>query len=159
MISCPENSCQIIYSEHSFDLVTMRMVAEHVQKPAQFISSLARCTHPGLLLVIYTVNAWLPVPVITRLVPFALHHPAKVFLWRTEKRDTFLTAFQMNTRRRLQQLLGQGGFQEAFCAHLDDCRTFARFRLLQFAELSFRRVFHAFSLAYPEHCLLRVYRR
>ena len=147
------------HSEHTFDLVTMRMVAEHVQNPTQFISSLARCTHPGSLLVIYTVNAWSPVPLVTRLVPFALHHPFKVFLWQTEKKDTFPTAFQMNTKQRLRQLLSQGGFEETFFAYLDDCRTLARFRPLQFAELSLRRVFHAFSLRYPENCLLGVYRR
>ena len=147
------------HTEHTFDLVTMRMVAEHVQNPTQFISSLARCTHPGSLIVIYTVNAWSPVPVITRLMPFALHHPFKYFLWNSEKKDTFPTAFRMNTRRHLQQLLNAGGFQEAFFVYLDDCRTFARFRLLQFAELSLRRAFHAFSLVYPENCLLGVYRR
>jgi hypothetical protein len=59
----------------------------------------------------------------------------------------------------LQQLLGQGGFQEAFFAHLDDCRTLARFRPLQFVELSLRKVLHACSLRYPENCLLGVYRR
>lgn len=146
-------------SDRTFDLVTMRMVAEHVQNPAQLISSLIRCTRCGSLVVIYTVNAWSPVPLITRLTPFALHHPFKYFLWNSEKKDTFPTAFRMNTRRRLQQLFSQGDFQEAFFTCLDDCRTFSRFRSLQFAELSLRRVLHTFSLMYPENCLLGVYRR
>jgi 2-polyprenyl-3-methyl-5-hydroxy-6-metoxy-1,4-benzoquinol methylase len=146
-------------SERTFDLITMRMVAEHVQNPPQLVSSLARCTHPGSLVVIYTVNAWSPIPLITRLVPFALHHPVKRFLWHTEKKDTFPTAFHMNTRRCLRQLLGEGGFQEAFFAYLDDCRTLARFRPLLFAELVLHKAFQVLSLAYPENCLLGVYRR
>ena len=147
------------HSERKFDLVTMRMVAEHIENPPQLIDSLTRCTHPGSLIVIYTVNAWSPIPLLTRLVPFTLHHPVKRFLWHTEKKDTFPTAFRMNTRRRLRQLLGEGGFQEAFFVYLDDCRTFARFQLLLFTELSLRKAFHALSLNYPENCLLGVYRR
>lgn len=142
-----------------FDLVTLRMVAEHVEEPARLVASLERLVRPGGRAVIYTVNRWSPVPVLTALVPFGLHQPVKRVLWRTEERDTFPTCFRMNTRRRLQGQLGAGGFDEECFAKLDDCRTFSRFRPLLWLELGLRTALRRVGLRYPESCLLGAYRR
>ena len=145
--------------EHPVDLVTLRMVAEHVQKPPRLVDSLSQCTRKGGLVVIYTVNRFSPVPIITRLVPFSLHHPIKRMLWHSEEKDTFPTCFRMNTRRELRRQLTAGGFKEVLFARLDDCRTFQNFRPLLFTELSLRTLCHAVRIPYPEHCLLGVYRK
>ncbi len=142
-----------------FDLVTLRMVAEHVEHPDRVVAALARCTRPGGLVVIYTVNRFSPVPLLTALVPFALHQPIKRFLWRTEARDTFPTRFRLNTRGRLAAAFGGGGFDEVLFAHLDDCRTLGRFRAGLRVELWARRALRAVGLRYPETCLLGVYRK
>ncbi len=142
-----------------FDLVTMRMVAEHVDDPAAVVASLRRCVRPGGRVVVYTVNRFSPVPLLTALVPFWLHQPVKRVLWRTEKRDTFPTRFRMNTRRSLAAVFAGGGFDEELFAELDDCRTFGRFRLLQWGELLARTGLRKLRLGYPERCLLGVYRR
>jgi 2-polyprenyl-3-methyl-5-hydroxy-6-metoxy-1,4-benzoquinol methylase len=146
-------------SEHIFDLVTLRMVAEHVEDPPRMVKSLSRCTRSTGLVVIYTVNRFSPIPLITSLVPFRLHHPVKQVLWRSERRDTFPTSFRMNTRRRLRQLLTVAGFEEVLFTRLDDCRTFSGFRPLQFAELMLRTLCHAMRIPYPEYCLLAVYQK
>ena len=39
-----------------FDLVTLRMVAEHITNPERAVGSLARLTRPGGVVVVYTVN-------------------------------------------------------------------------------------------------------
>lgn len=145
--------------EAPFDLVTMRMVAEHVDRPADTVAALQRCTRPGGLAVVYTVARWSPVPVLTSLVPFRLRHPIKRFLWRTEAKDTFPTRFAMNSRRTLRRLFAAAGFDEALFLRLDDCRTFNRFRALSAIELRTRAVLRAIGLGYPEACLLGVYRR
>jgi SAM-dependent methyltransferase len=142
-----------------FDLVTLRMVAEHVERPAQLAAALARCTRPGGRAVIYTVNRWSPVPLLTALVPFRMHQPIKRVLWRTETRDTFPTRFRMNTRRRLRSLLADAGFDEESFAYLDDCRTLGRFRALLLLELTAWAALRRLGLRYPESCLLGVYRR
>lgn len=49
-------------------------------------------------------------------------------------------------------------FEEAFL-RLDDCRTFARFRVIAKAELTVMRICRGLGLPYPEHCLLGVYRK
>ena len=88
-------------SERRFDVVTMRMVAEHVRDPEQVARRLAACARPGGAVVVYTVNRYSPIPLLTTVVPLALRHPIKKFLWRTESKDTFPTFFRMNSRRRL----------------------------------------------------------
>lgn len=146
-------------TDRRFDLVTLRMVAEHVEQPQRVVGVLAACTAPGGLVVVYTVNRWSPVPMLTSVIPFALHQPVKRLLWRTEAKDTFPTAFRMNSRRRLRALFDAAGFDEAWFTKLDDCRTLARFRIGLWAELGVRRVLRALGLRYPENCLLGVYRR
>lgn len=142
-----------------FDLVTMRMVAEHVADPPALIRTLARFTVPGACVVVYTVNRFSPVPLITAVTPFSLHNPIKRILWRTEAKDTFPTTFRMNTRAVLARLFDAGGFDEAGFAYLDDCRTLQRFRPLNVLELELQRALRTAGLRYPENCLLGVYRR
>ena len=113
-----------------FDLVTMRMVAEHVAAPLDLLRTLARLVCPGGLVVVYTVNRYSPVPLVTAVTPFALHNPVKRILWRTDAKDTFPTTFKMNTRKTLAAQFRQCGFDEAGFAYLDDCRTLQRFRPL-----------------------------
>ena len=146
-------------TDRGFDLITMRMVAEHIAHPEQVVKTLAAATNPGGYIVIYTVNRFSPVPLVTNLVPFSLHHPVKRLLWQTEKQDTFPTCFRMNTRRTLRRLMEASGLEERGFAYLDDCRTFGRFRPLLFCELSLWRLLRAVGLRYPENCLLGVYRR
>ena len=142
-----------------FDVVTLRMVAEHVEHPQRAVAALSACTRAGGHVVVYTPNRFSPVPLITAVLPFGLHQPIKRLLWRTEAKDTFPTCFRMNTRRRLRALFDAGGFDEAGFAYLDDCRSFARFPPLLLAELSLWRGLRALGCSYPENCLLGVYRR
>lgn len=145
--------------DRRFDLVTARMVAEHVEAPAAFAAALARCLRPGGLAVIYTVDARSPVPILTRVVPFALHHTLKRLIWDVERRDTFPTRFRMNSRLRLKAIMTRAGFDEALFLRLDDCRTFSSFRMLLRLELALRTALHRLGIGHPEACLLGVYRR
>lgn len=142
-----------------FDLVTMRMVAEHVTNPVRLVEALTGCTAGGSRVVIYTVNRWSPVPIITHLLPFSLHQPLKRLFWNTESKDTFPTAFRMNTRRTLHKFMAAGGFEEVLFTKVDDCRALSFFRPLLFAELSLQKLLHSVGITYPENCLLAVYRR
>jgi SAM-dependent methyltransferase len=101
-------------TQHKFDLITMRMVAEHVDNPDALLSSIAECTHAGSRVVVYTINRWSPVPMITNLVPFKLYYPAKKLLWGSQSKDTFPTTDKMNTQEALIQLFSRFGFDEGF---------------------------------------------
>lgn len=147
-------------SDRTFDVVTLRMVAEHIDDPRQAVASLARLTRPGGKVVIYTVNRWSPVPIITWITPFKLHHSLKRLLWEGEEaKDTFPVRYRMNTRTTLVRLFREAGFREKHFAYLDDLRTFSRFRATLFLELCAGRILRSLKLTYPENCLLGIYER
>lgn len=141
-----------------FDLITLRMVAEHVENPDKLLKTLREATRPGSHVVIYTVNGRSPIPLLTRLTPMAMRHVLKNLLWGTSPKDTFPTAYRMNTRRELAEMFDASGFDEVLFYYLDDCRTTSRFHPLLTIELVFRKLFRKVGLAYPENCLLGVYR-
>ncbi len=142
-----------------FDLVTLRMVAEHIAAPEVAVRSIHRALRPGGLAVVYTVFAGSPMPLLTRLAPMSLRHRVKSWLWGTQAKDTFPTCFKMNTRGKLERLFAGVGMHEAAFLRLDDCRTFARFRGLCELELKVMRLCRSVRLPYPEHCLLGIYRK
>lgn len=146
-------------SDRKFDLVTMRMVAEHIDDPVAMLHTLAKVTNPGSIVIIYTVSSWSPIPLLTRVTPFSVRHPLKKFLWSTEEKDTFPTCYRMNTRKQLCRLFTDGGFDEVFFSHLDDCRTLARFQPLLTAELAIWSTLRRASIRYPESCILGAYCR
>ena len=142
-----------------FDLLTLRMVAEHVEHPEAFAGALSRLARPGGHVVIYTVYRRSPGAVIARVTPMVTHHMVKRWLWGTEERDTFPVFYRMNTPRILRQLLGRHGFREERVQLLDDCRTLGKFRRGLQAELMARRWLNRVGLPYPERCLIGVYRK
>jgi SAM-dependent methyltransferase len=146
-------------SAEPFDLATMRMVVEHVVAPESFVGALSRLVKPGGHAIVYTVNRWAPITLLSWAVPFNLHHTAKRLFWASEEKDTFPVQYRMNTRRTLKRLFHGAGFEERLFAKLDDVTTLGGFRRLNRLELLLWKGFRGVGLAYPENCLLGVYRR
>ena len=144
---------------HRFDLITLRMVAEHIVEPAHSMAKIAELLKPGGLAVIYTPNKRSPVPLVTRLVPNKHHHFFKRMLWDGQARDTFPTAFKLNTRQALAGHCGSAGLTEVYFTYLDDCRTFDAYHWLNVAELALQKTLRSLGVRYPENCLLGVYRK
>jgi 2-polyprenyl-3-methyl-5-hydroxy-6-metoxy-1,4-benzoquinol methylase len=142
-----------------FDLVTLRMVAEHVTDPAASVAALAQLTRPGGHVVIYTVNKWSPVSLVSAVTPMPVHHAVKSVLWGGEERDTFPTSYKMNTRKTLRRLFEGAGFLEARFAYLSDTRVSGRWRAANTVELVAWRVLRGVGVTYPENCLLGVYKK
>jgi len=145
-------------TNHRFDLITLRMVAEHITDPQRSVAKLAQLAKPGGL-VVYTPNKWAPVSLLAALVPNRLHHRFKRLVWDGEERDTFPTAFKLNTRAALARHFGAHGMREVFFAYLDDCRTLSGLRALSVLELCVQRALRSMRVRYPENCLLGVYRK
>jgi 2-polyprenyl-3-methyl-5-hydroxy-6-metoxy-1,4-benzoquinol methylase len=142
-----------------FDLVTLRMVVEHITAPQAAAAALGRLCRPGGLVLIYTVDKYSPVSLVSALTPMSVHHAIKYWLWRSEERDTFPTAYLMNTRRSLRSLMSAQGFEEAAFFTLSDTRTTNRFLVLNLIEMLLWRALHAIGLHYPEKCLMGLYRK
>lgn len=145
--------------ERKFNLVSMRMVAEHVADPERLMDSLTRVTESGGLVLVYTVYKYSPVPFITNLIPFKLHNPVKRVLWQTESADTFPTCFKMNTKEALKELFAKNHFEEILFMQLDDCRTFSRYKALAYTELTIQKWLKRIGRQYPEYCLLGLYKK
>ncbi len=146
-------------ADRQFDLVTMRMVAEHIEDPAEAMAALSRLVRPGGVAVIYTVAKFSPVSLVAAVTPMPVHHLLKRVLWGGAEEDTFPVAYRMNTRRDLRSLFRQAGFREESFAYLDDCRALSRWQSLATAELALWKALRAVGLRYPEGCLLGVYRK
>ena len=145
--------------DRRFDLITLSMVAEHITNPLPAVQSLAHLARPGGRVVVYTVNKWSPVTLLSAASPLSFHHWAKGLFWDAEEKDTFATAYRMNTRRALRELFAQAGFAEEKFVRLDDCRTLGMWRWSSAMELAIWKVLHAIGLHYPENCLLGIYRK
>jgi SAM-dependent methyltransferase len=154
-----EGTVEDCRTEHRFDLITLRMVAEHIVDPDRAVTSIARLARPGGLIVIYTPNKWAPVSLLAAAVPNRFHQPVKRVVWETQERDTFPTAFRLNTRATIARHCARNGLAEVYFAYLDDCRTTTNFRWLNVLELTLQRALRLVSIRYPENCLLGVYRR
>ena len=148
-----------LQTERRFDLITLRMVAEHLPHPATATAILAKLCKPGGLVVVYTVNRWSPASLGAWLVPFPFHHAVKRALWRTEREDTFPVSYLMNSRVALKRWFTEAGFTELSFKRLDDCCLLFRFAGLRRLELAAWKAFKAIGFRYPEHCLLAVYQR
>ena len=142
-----------------FDLATLRMVAEHITNPSSVVQTLNRLLRQRGMVIIFTVNRWSPVTLVSNLFPFRLHYHIKKLFWGGEEKDTFSTVYRMNTRRRLKTLLGNYGFQERYFAYLDDLAVFSRFKFANYVELLVWRTLKRLHLRYPENCLIGVYEK
>ena len=144
--------------DRRYDVITLRMVAEHIADPATTAARLAALLAPRGRVVVYTVSRWSPSAVVAALSPLNFHHVVKRVLWHVEERDTFPTVYAMNTRSALQRLFTAAGLQEEAFERLSDCRSTGRFRWLQVAELGLWKALQKLGLGYPENCILAVYR-
>jgi SAM-dependent methyltransferase len=142
----------------AYDLITLRMVAEHVSAPEDVAKRLAMLLRPGGRIVIHTVLRYTPSAILAAVTPLPVHHAVKRLLWQTEERDTFPTVYRMNTRATLAGLFGRAGLAEEMFEYLDDCRATARSRILQYVELAAWKTLSLAGIRYPEACILAIYR-
>jgi 2-polyprenyl-3-methyl-5-hydroxy-6-metoxy-1,4-benzoquinol methylase len=146
-------------TDRRFDLISLRMVAEHIANPVAAAATLSRLARDGGRVVIYTVSKWAPASLVAAATPIAVHHMVKGFLWGSSPEDTFPTVYRMNTRKRLDELFGSQGFVEENFLYLNDCRAFSGWRFGAIVEMSCERVLRRIGIPYPEVCLLGVYRK
>lgn len=145
-------------SARQFDLVTFRMVVEHIGDPGATVQALRRLTHLGSRVLIYTVDKWSVSSIAARLIPFAIHHPLKNLLWRTESEDTFPVVYRMNTRARLKRVFSAAGFVEICFQRIADSVLW-RFPQASRLELKLWQMLKRLHLPHPDCCLLGVYER
>lgn len=145
-------------SDRRYDLVTLRMVAEHITAPEKAVAKLTNLVAPGGRIVVYTVSKWTPSALLASITPEYFHHVVKRLLWNAQERDTFPTAYLLNTRGSLRTLFQKQGFSEEKFVLLNDCRSTSRVFVLQIVELSLQKLLNLVGIRYPEVCILAIYK-
>jgi 2-polyprenyl-3-methyl-5-hydroxy-6-metoxy-1,4-benzoquinol methylase len=144
-------------TDHRFDLITLRMVVEHVDQPQAVAGAVANLLSAGGVVVVLTVNRLSPLTVLSRVVPFHLHHPIKAWIWETEEEDTFPVRYRMNSRAALANAFESAGLTELLFSKLDDLSTWSRHNVMNYVELTAWKTLRSLGVPYPENCLLGVY--
>jgi hypothetical protein len=146
-------------TDRRFDLISLRMVAEHIADPEAAVAKLRELTRDSGRVIIYTPSKWGLVSLVATATPMWFHRAAKRILQGTAPEDVFPTVYKMNTRRTLNQIFESHGFIEESFLYLNDCRALAAWRITSLIELSCERVLRAIGLPYLDNCLLGVYRK
>jgi ubiquinone/menaquinone biosynthesis C-methylase UbiE len=136
---------ELPFPDGTFDLVTLNMVAEHLEQPEVTFGEFARVLREGGLLVVHTPNSnsypvvlgrilkWLlPKTVIDRLIRFFDHR---------EPDDVFPTFYRANTKKRLDAMLRCAGMVKKEFLLLPDVALFHFFAPLGLPEVLITRFF------------------
>lgn len=106
---------QLPFADNSLDLITCRMVVEHLDRPRLAFTEAARCLRPGGALVVITPNlanyAIFGNAVATKLLPEKLR---LLIVHASDSRadeDIFPVRYKANTMPRLVQSLNASGLQ------------------------------------------------
>jgi SAM-dependent methyltransferase len=97
------------------DLITCRMVVEHLDRPAEAFAEVARCLHPGGAFVVITPNLLnygiFGNAVATKVLPEKLRLRLVHATDAREEKDIFPVRYKANIMRRLGYLLSRSGLQ------------------------------------------------
>lgn len=98
------------FADASFDLAFSIYVMEHIRDPKRFAQEVARVLKPGGRYLSLTPNRYHYVTLVSSLTPSRFHTWLNQRRGRAE-RDTFPTAYRLNTRRDIKRHFAQAGLE------------------------------------------------
>jgi len=148
---------------HTFNLVTLNMVAEHLECPEDVMAELAGVVVPNGLVVIHTSNAVAYHAHLARLVwriaPKRLVYGLITFLEHRQPEDVFPTFYRANSRQQLRQLSSKVGLVERQMQMVFERPVLYFFAPLSALEMVTVRLFRRLGLAqFCASTILGVYR-
>ena len=154
---------QLPFQDGSFQLATLNMVAEHLERPDAVMAELARVVAPSGLVVIHTPNTAAYQAYLARLVwaiiPKGLVYKLISFLEHREPEDVFPVFYRANSREQLRKLMSGAGFVEQQVQMIFERPAFYFFAPLSVLEMLTVRLFRWLGMG--EFCastILGVYR-
>jgi SAM-dependent methyltransferase len=158
---CHKAECCVIEdleTDEKFDLITLRMVAEHIENPDDVVEKLKSLMTDGGVVIIYTINKKSPVPIITRITPFEWHYKLKKIFWGGEEKDTFPVQYKMNSKKELDSMFLKQRLEQVDFRYLDDVSMTIAMKYLNLLEMVFWKFLSVLRLPYPENNILAVYK-
>jgi SAM-dependent methyltransferase len=118
------------FPDNSLDLVTCRMVLEHLDRPQEAFAEVARCLHPGGAFVAITPNLLnygiLGNAIASKVLPEKLRLRLVHATDSRPEKDIFPVRYKANTMHRLQYLLSRSGLQVHKAIRLRQHRAYWR---------------------------------
>jgi len=103
------------FSDNTLDLITCRMVVEHLDHPAKAFAEIARCLRPEGAFILITPNllhyAILGNAIVTKAMPERMRLRLVQASDSRAKEDIFPVRYKANTMPRLVELLNGSGLQ------------------------------------------------
>lgn len=100
----------IPYADSEFDVVVSDNVLEHLDNPVEVFTEVRRVLRPGGVFLAKTPNRWHYVAIGASLTPHSFHRRFNEGRGRSSV-DTFPTRYKANSRRQLQAIARQSGFE------------------------------------------------
>jgi SAM-dependent methyltransferase len=95
----------------SVDVVMARSVMEHIERPLEVYAEVGRLLKPGGHFIFLTANLWDYASLIARVVPNRLHPWIVAKTEGRKEEDVFPIQYRTNTRRSINRLADQAGFE------------------------------------------------
>ena len=143
---CRADICALPFRDCSFDVVFSIYVLEHVDRPADLVTDIARVIRPGGRCVVLTPNAFHYVTLISRLTPTRFHR------WVNNRRgracgDTFPTFYRLNSHRALRHHFERAGLKTVTIESIEVQPNYLTFNALAYAAgVAFERIVNATEL-------------
>jgi len=94
------------------DIITLNMVAEHLENPEKVLKELCRVLKTGGKLIIYTPNANNYMVFISKFFPKFYKNIVKGKWWGMKAGDIYPTYYKINTRRIISKILEKHDLKE-----------------------------------------------
>ena len=148
------------FPDGHFDLIFSRWVFEHLEQPECVIGEMARVLSPGGRVVVMTPNRFHYMTLVSSLTPLRFHRLWNRMLGR-ESADVFPTVYRANTRRRLETLFSEAGFETEALLQLECAPNYLVFHPATFLlGVAYERLVNRFGwLAGVRLILLGTFRR
>lgn len=104
-IKAPVN--KLPFDNEQIDLVTLRFVVEHLEKPEIDLAEIERVLKPGGKLIILTTNINNPVIAFARLLPYKFKRKLITRIFKVEDDDVFPTYHKLNSPQKFSKQIGK----------------------------------------------------
>jgi len=113
-----ENPVRWPMDDASIDLAISDFVLEHLEHPSAFFAELKRVIKPGGYVCMRTPNKWSYVALAARLIPERMHkRTLKAAQPDRKAQDVFPAFYRANSKRTIERLLREHGFDAAVIRH------------------------------------------